>query len=214
MGKNKIILGVFCFVFLMLQVFIVFIGYKILAELKEVHVVQKENVLVLAKNELTINTTENYKKLLSSNKELHNMQDNTLSKANTILLNTNTHISQAHTIKQTYDAILDEQKKKTVDTSKVDSTIEKMKTNALLLYDTKDYLGAYYQFKNILIYEVSDLKTRAYKTKALYYSNPANKSNYNEILEDMKMLFVSEEWDLELEDIRDIIKIEKGEKYE
>ena len=168
MKKSKIILVVLGFLFFVLQVILIVITFKILEDIKEFDIIQKKNVLVLlerienVKNELYISNLENFDKITASNKELYKIQGNTLSKANMILSNTKTQVSQANDIKQTYDAILDEQKKKTVDISKTDSTIEKIKVKALTLYDGKDYLGAYYQFKSIFSYEEGDSKIRAY----------------------------------------------------
>ena len=168
MKKSKIILVVLGFLFFVLQVILIVITFKILEDIKEFDIIQKKNVLVLlerienVKNELYISNLENFDKITASNKELYKIQGNTLSKANMILSNTKTQVSQANDIKQTYDAILDEQKKKTVDISKTDSTIEKIKVKALTLYDGKDYLRAYYQFKSIFSYEEGDSKIRAY----------------------------------------------------
>lgn len=91
-------------------------------------------------------------------------------------------------IKETYDNILEEQKKKTVDTVSQDTAMQKIKENAERYYSENKFALAYKEFKKVLSYQYDDMECRLKKMKSLYYMNPADGSKYSEILEDIRTL--------------------------
>lgn len=91
-------------------------------------------------------------------------------------------------IKETYDNILEEQKKKTVDFTLQDSAMQKTKENAEKYYSENNFALAYKEFKKVLEYQHDDMECRLKKMKSLYYMNRADSSKYSEILEDIRIL--------------------------
>ena len=117
-------------------------------------------------------------------------------------------------MKQTYDELLDEQKKKTVDISAKDNSLIQTKKMADEYYEKKEYLQTYELYKKLLVYWNEDLEIRKNKLKSLFYSNRSDNSHYSEILEDIKILKTSQFMDDECEEIETIIKLEKEGLHE
>ena len=118
--------------------------------------------------------------------------------------------SKTVVMSKTYDAILEEQKNKTIDTAEKDKSYLEAKINALTLYNKKRYSDAYEQYKNLTIINSEDMECRLYKAKSLYYKNPGDSSSYSEILEDIKILKQNAKADNQILEIEKCIKAEKG----
>lgn len=112
-------------------------------------------------------------------------------------------------IKRTYDDILVEQKKKTVDTTSQDTAISQIKNEADHYYAQKNYAMAYKDFMKVLSYQNDDMKTRLKKMKSLYYKNRTDSSKYTEILEDIRILKVNGYFDDEVQEIERTIIAER-----
>ncbi len=112
-------------------------------------------------------------------------------------------------MKQTYDELLEEQKKKTVDISSKDNFAIQTKKTAEEYYQNKDYYKAYELYKKALVYFDDDIDMRTKKMKSLYYSNKTNTSNYTEILEDIKILKAKTILDNETIEIEQSILLER-----
>lgn len=91
-------------------------------------------------------------------------------------------------IKETYDNILEEQKKKTADIALQDSAMQRIKDDAERYYSENDFAHAYREFRKFLSYQHDDMECRLKKMKSLYYMNRADSSKYPEILEDIRIL--------------------------
>ncbi len=59
---------------------------------------------------------------------------------------------------RTYDALLSEQKKKTVDTTSLDNAVESMRREAKKHFAEKKYSLAYNEFKKVLSYQKDDME--------------------------------------------------------
>ena len=110
---------------------------------------------------------------------------------------------------KTYDAILEEQKKKTIDTAEKDKAIIESKNNAIDLYKKGKYSIAYDEFNKLTEIFTDDIECRVYKAKSLYYKNRADSSSYAEILEDIKVLKQNGAADDEVLEIEKSILAEK-----
>lgn len=111
---------------------------------------------------------------------------------------------------RTYDAILEEQKKKTVDTAEKDKTFLEAKKEALSLYKKGYFSSAYIELKKLSEERKEDMTCLAYKTKSLFYMNRADSSRYAEILDDIKTLIRNAAADDECLEIQKAIHIEQG----
>lgn len=112
-------------------------------------------------------------------------------------------------IKRTYDGILEESKKKTVDTTAQDTAIMQIKKEAEQYYSEKNYALAYKAFKTVVTYQPDDFESRLKKMKSLYYKNRADGSNYHEILDDIRILRSGGYSDAETDDIENSIIAER-----
>lgn len=110
---------------------------------------------------------------------------------------------------KTYDAILEEQKKKTLDTSEKDKTNVEAKKNAIALYKKGFFSSSYDEFRKLTQTFTDDMECRLYKAKSLYYKNRADSSSYAEILADIRMLKQNGASDAELLEIEKSILAEK-----
>lgn len=111
---------------------------------------------------------------------------------------------------KTYDAILEEQKKKTLDTSEKDKSNIEAKKNAVALYKKGIFSASYDEFNRLTKNLTDDMECRLYKAKSLYYKNRADSSSYAEILADIRMLKQNGVSDAELLEIEKSIHAEKG----
>lgn len=112
-------------------------------------------------------------------------------------------------IKNIYDNLLSEQKKKTVDITSRDSAVSKIKKDAENYYSKKNYVMAYKEFSKVLSYYNDDLESRLLKAKSLYYINRADSSSYSEILKDINTLKENGMADKEILQIEESIKMEQ-----
>lgn len=96
--------------------------------------------------------------------------------------------SKTVSMSRTYDSILEEQKKKTIDTAEKDHALIDAKKEALTLYKKGCFADAYGEFSKLLAADDGDMESRLYKTKSLFYMNRADSSSFALILEDIKIL--------------------------
>lgn len=122
---------------------------------------------------------------------------------------TDAQFSETVGIKETYDNILGELKKKTVDTTSQDTAMLQTKKNAEKYYSEKNFALAYREFKKVLSYQYDDIECRLKKMKSLYYMNRADSSKYSEILEDINILKNSGYADEETVQIEALITAER-----
>lgn len=127
----------------------------------------------------------------------------------TINRKSDAQFSKTVSMSRTYDAILDEQKKKTVDTAEKDKTNVEAKKNAIALYKKGFFSASYDEFKKLTQTFTDDMECRLYKAKSLYYKNRADSSSYAEILADIRMLKQNGASDAELIEIEKSILAEK-----
>lgn len=110
---------------------------------------------------------------------------------------------------KTYDAILEEQKKKTIDTAEKDREFIDAKVKAYNLYKKGNFAESYSEYKRLVELDAEDMECRSYKLKSLYYMNKADSSNHTEILEDIKILKLNAKTDDECLEIEKAILTEK-----
>lgn len=127
----------------------------------------------------------------------------------TINRKSDAQFSKTVSMSRTYDAILDEQKKKTVDTAEKDKTNVEAKKNAIALYKKGIFSASYDEFKKLTQTFTDDMECRLYKAKSLYYKNRADSSSYAEILADIRILKQNGVSDAELIEIEKSILAEK-----
>ncbi len=110
---------------------------------------------------------------------------------------------------RTYDALLSEQKKKTVDTTSRDNAVESMRGGAKKHFAERKYSLAYSEFQKVLSYQNDDMESRLNKMKSLYYKNRADSSSYSEILEDIRILRENGHLDEEAAQIEKLVTAER-----
>lgn len=111
-------------------------------------------------------------------------------------------------MKNTYDALLEEQKKKTIDTAENDAEFQRIKAEALLMYQKGNYVSSYEGFEKLVKLDFSDMESLMYKMKSLYYMNPADSSRYSEIIEIMRTLKINSAADKECVEIEKAVLLE------
>lgn len=89
---------------------------------------------------------------------------------------------------RTYEAILEEQKKKTVDTAEKDEAYLAAKKEAVSLYKKGAFYPACEEFKKLSEEREDDMECRLFLAKSMFYMNRADSSNYAAILENIKAL--------------------------
>mgnify|MGYP003571302806 CR=1 FL=1 len=122
---------------------------------------------------------------------------------------TDAQFSKTLGMSRTYDSILEEQKKKTVDTAEKDREIIKVKEKAFSLYKKRNFAEAYEEYKKLILSYSEDTDSRTYKVKSLYYKNKADSSAYQEILSDIKYLKQNDAADAEILEIERAVLAEK-----
>lgn len=193
MNKKLIVVSSFCFLLMISHIVLI------------IQVMNLKNVI------------ENLgEKTLSFEKNLEDYKDknNTLIKdihKELELMNVKTNEQFLKTVgmSKTYDAILKEQKNKTIDTAEKDNAIIVAKNNALVLYKKGKYSEAYEEFKKITQINTDDMESRCYKVKSRYYQNRADSSSYQEILSDITILKQNSAADDEIINIEKSIFAEK-----
>lgn len=111
-------------------------------------------------------------------------------------------------MKNTYDALLEEQKKKTIDMAENDTEFQRIKAEALLMYQKGNYVSSYEGFEKLVKLDFSDMESLMYKMKSLYYMNPADSSRYSEIIEIMRTLKINSAADKECVEIEKNVLLE------
>lgn len=111
-------------------------------------------------------------------------------------------------MKNTYDAFLEEQKKKTIDTAENDTEFQRIKAESLLMYQKGNYVSSYEGFEKLVKLDFSDMESLMYKMKSLYYMNPADSSRYSEIIEIMRTLKINSAADKECVEIEKAVLLE------
>lgn len=111
-------------------------------------------------------------------------------------------------MKNTYDALFEEQKKKTIDTAENDTEFQRIKAEALLMYQKGNYVSSYEGFEKLVKLDFSDMESLMYKMKSLYYMNPADSSRYSEIIEIMRTLKINSAADKECIEIEKTVLLE------
>lgn len=122
---------------------------------------------------------------------------------------TDMQFSRTVGMSRTYDALLVEQKKKTVDTTSQDQAVEKIRRDAKKHFAEKKYSLAYTEFQKVLSYQNDDMESRLNKVKSLYYKNRADSSKYTEILEDIGILKANGHLDGEASRIEKLVIAER-----
>nr|WP_318681725.1 hypothetical protein [uncultured Treponema sp.] len=145
-------------------------------------------------------------KILCSQKENTTDIKNELAKINR---KSDAQYSKTVGMSKTYDAILEEQKKKTLDTSEKDKSNIEAKKNAVALYKKGIFSASYDEFRKLTQTFTDDMECRLYKAKSLYYKNRADSSSYAEILADIRTLKQNGVSDAELLEIEKSILAEK-----
>lgn len=141
------------------------------------------------------NTDVNFQKLNESVQALNQKSD--------------AQFSKTVGMSRTYDEILEEQKKKTIDTSEKDKSDIKSKNNAIALYKKGSFSSSYNELCKLSRIFTDDMECRMYKAKSLYYKNRADSSSYAEVLEDIRILKQNGASDAELLEIEKSILAEK-----
>ena len=154
-----------------------------------------------------------YKKI--SNLESFNMQvseklemNSTVTKEN--IENQKTQYEKTLEIKQTYDNILEEQKKQTLDSVEKDNALIAMKESADKYFENKEWAKAYREYQQLIVLQPNNTEIRYRKALSLYNSNPMDSSKYKEIISDCDVLRKNNYPLKELEKIETLIKKEKG----
>lgn len=163
-------------------------------------------------DEIKVNTEKIELKIEESNKDIFEKQEIISELIYSTYENTTLQIKQSQNINETYSKVLEETKKKINHKFEEGyNEIPKLKEAAISLYDNKKYLEAYNKFKNVLFFEEDNHEIRNMLIKSLYYLNPANTTNYTEILDEINKLKSTVFCDAEIEKIENIIKMERGE---
>ena len=111
-------------------------------------------------------------------------------------------------MKNTYDALLEEQKKKTIDTAENDTEFQRIKAEALLMYQKGKYALSFDLFKKLVENNREDMESLMYKVKSLYFMNPADSARYSEILEEIRILKINAKVDKECVEIEKAVLLE------
>jgi len=162
--------------------------------------------------EIKINTEKFESKIEDSNKIIFEKQEIISEMLFSIYENTTFQIKQSQNINETYGKVLEESKKeKNHKLEGAYSEIPKLKEAGINLYENNNYLEAYNKFKNILLFEEDNHEIRNMLIKSLYYSNPANSTNFTEIMNEINKIKNTVYNDAEIKKIENIIKLERGE---
>ncbi|MDR1429429.1 MAG: hypothetical protein LBI85_03995 [Spirochaetaceae bacterium] len=91
-------------------------------------------------------------------------------------------------IEATYSTLLEEQKKRTVDESELDSDIENKREEAYGAFNAGSYKEAYDLFSQVLAYQQDNWDARFHRIYALHLLNPQDTSTFRPILEEIDLL--------------------------
>lgn len=110
---------------------------------------------------------------------------------------------------ETYDSILEEEKKKHVDDSEKDNELKLKRYQYKKSFYYKKYEETYNLCNEILVYEKDDLDARYYRMLSLYNINRMDSSKYSEILTDCQILKLAGYELFEVEQIEKQIQMEQ-----
>lgn len=116
--------------------------------------------------------------------------------------------------RETFKAILDEQKNKSIDIASKDEFIKRKKEEGVKFIKQNDYSSAFKIYDEILLYQENDLEIRFIRMKCLYYSNPSDSRNYSNILNECSILQANGYSNSELTKIQKAVMREMGKDYE
>lgn len=169
------------------------------------------NVLLIVKHERLCATVKEFGEQVSEHQAYIDEQVALiLDNLDSIKNRADAQYSQTVGMKKTYDNLLDEQKKKTVDITSKDTAVAEVRKLAEKYYSEKKYAAAYKEFKKVLSFQNDDIKSREKKMKSLYYMNRSDSSKYSEILEDIRILKTNGHFDEESAKIEASIMAENG----
>lgn len=214
-----------------LQIILIFLLF-----LSNIYLLIQNKKLKKSFDDLSDKTTEamsNYEKILlqrtelmsfkidSINEKIHMLIENQNSNSKEIQESlssmkkkTDNQFNQTVGMKESVDHLLEEQKKKTINTIEKDTETTKIKNNANILYQQRNYSASYEEYKKVLELRNDDNDSRLNKMKSLYFKNPSDTSSYYEIMEDIKILKQNGKADDECLEIEKIISTEIGGIHE
>lgn len=162
---------------LVIAILVIVINLFMLEKQNEIKLVQLQKVV--DENMSIINSS--FEKLSNDNEEI----------INCINTNAETNLkqfSETKRMKFTYDKLLEEQQKKTVDISGKDSLVIELIANGNEFFSKENYMKAYDAYSKVLQHQPENNEIRFMKMCSLYYSNSMSSLNQNEILEDCELL--------------------------
>ena len=109
-------------------------------------------------------------------------------------------------MEQTYSNLLEEEKKRHLDTAEHDSENDKLNNEAKAFFAKKEYVKAYEIFNSILQDDPSDNEIRMYRMLSLFNINKLDSSNYADILQNIKILRENGITDPRLSEVEEFIK--------
>lgn len=174
-------------------------------ETKLLFSVQETQRLIEQKCEETQNSQNEIKSELQILKECF---FNTDSKLKEIQSSSKNQFIETKKMKSTYDELLEEQKKLTIDVAGKDTEISQMKKDADEYFQKGDFTDAYQLYCNVLLYQNDNLEVRRQKMFSLYYINPMDSANYGEVLEDCRILKTNGKDTAETNKIEQLIMLE------
>ena len=113
-------------------------------------------------------------------------------------------------LNRTYSELLEEQKNRSVDITKTDNAVLKIKKEMVSAYEVKNYSLCYEKTKSVLSIHSDDFETRRYKVLSAYKMNPMDSSKYEEILSDIQVLQQSGNSNNEIAEIQAVILTERS----
>lgn len=157
-------------------------------------------------SEAQIESLKNEMKMLSDN-QIRN-KDELMASLSEIKNKSDLQYSKTVGMKNTYDELLKEQKKKTVDTAESDTEYQRMKNEAVALYQKGKYALSFDLFEKLVENNREDMESLMYKVKSLYFMNPADSARYSEIIEIMRTLKINSAADKECVEIEKAVLLE------
>lgn len=224
MKKSLVYLSVFIVLvligsqaFSLVQLYIVKKGIKGVSEELSIHSEQTNDneIKILTKqNELSEGIGKANEKIASVAENQDVYASRTEENFTEIKASIDIQLNETKKTRKTYEAVLEEQKKRTVDTASKDDFLKTKKNEGAAFYGRKDFVNAYKVYDEILIYQEDDLDMRFLRMTSLYYSNPSDSRNYRTVLEECSILRANGYANSEIEKIEKSVKSEMGETNE
>lgn len=162
------------------------------------------NFLILVLNAVIIHKVIKLENQISINNQ------NIISELSNIETRSNKQFSETKSMKKTYDDMLAEQKKKTVDTITTDTAVAKMIEEGDMFYKTGNYFESFKVYTDVLSFDGENNDVRLKRMISLYYMNPMDTSKYPEILSECDILKHNGKSDKRLIEIERTILTELG----